>query len=626
MPGTHTGSINIEVCGNTTETASASLNASGAGSASYTDVTVRPVGGARIIEGTIVGAIVKLTGADNVIIDGRQGGTGSARDLTVRNNSTAAATAAIWLTSTGVGAGATNNTIRNLEIAAGATQTTSANSTIGILMASNNTAISTSSGGDDNDNNSFIANRIVRVRFGIVTRGQTANNNQNPIITDNIIGPSAFGADEIGKDGIFLQADTGAIVSRNTVQFVGTLVADTGSFVDHCGICIGTDSWSATDSSTITSGDYTVTKNIVHDIVEEKTGSSLGIKLGTTRSGGATNNLVANNFIYNVRSNGTGGDQPVSIGISGGNGDRVVFNSISMTGDMDPGTAAASTTYGSAIRIPGANAANNANFTIANNSIYLDASSSSTAAQRYYAITLNSAAYSFGTGSLNYNNYYINPANTQLQTGGLGINTGSAITTQFATLANWQGALTTPQDANSIQADPQYVSNTADLHIAMASPNVNAGTTIAGITDDIDGQLRVAAPDIGADEPAGVTPPMNDISATAIVNPANGSTVGTGMAFTPQASYTNIGTNAQTNVTVRFRILDSSTMEVYNQTAIITSINPGASTTVSFPSTSVASVGTYTTIASVELAGDQNTANDSVNGSFNAVAAFERQC
>jgi hypothetical protein len=75
------------------------LTASGLASTSYTSVTIRPVGAGRIIEGSIVGAIIRLNGADNVTIDGRQGGAGSARDLTVRNNSTSTATAAIWLSS-----------------------------------------------------------------------------------------------------------------------------------------------------------------------------------------------------------------------------------------------------------------------------------------------------------------------------------------------------------------------------------------------------------------------------------------------------------------------------------------------------------------------------------------------
>ena len=42
--GTHTGVINIGVCGDTTETASAVLNASGVGAASYTLVLITPTG------------------------------------------------------------------------------------------------------------------------------------------------------------------------------------------------------------------------------------------------------------------------------------------------------------------------------------------------------------------------------------------------------------------------------------------------------------------------------------------------------------------------------------------------------------------------------------------------------
>jgi len=495
--GTHQGIITISLSGNTTETASAVLNSGAVLPASYTSVTLTatvPV----VISGNITGAVIKLNGADNVTIDGRIGGIG--RNITVQNTSTAAATAAIWLSSVAAGNGCSNNVIRNLELLTGIDPTVTGNATFGIIMCG--TTIGTTVNGVDNDNNSFIANRIIKARYGIVTRGTTTDLNVAPIVTDNIIGPNSFGTDQISKVGILMQADSGAIVSRNTVQFVGVLEPQAATGSDRVGIGIGSEAWSVTSAGVLTSLNYTVTNNVIHDVVEENTFSSVGLLLGTTQAGSATNNLVANNLIYNIRSNGTGGDQVCGIGISGGNGDRIVNNSISITGDMDPGASAAATTSGNAIRIPGANAANNANFLIQNNSIYLDASSSSTAAQRYYAVSLNSNAYVFGTGALNYNNYYINAANTQLQTGALGTATTSAQTTQFATLANWQLALTAPQDVNSIQGNPNYSSPTTDLHITSSSPNINAGTTIAGITNDIDGEARPngANFDIGADE------------------------------------------------------------------------------------------------------------------------------
>jgi hypothetical protein len=96
-----------------------------------------------------------------------------------------------------------------------------------------------------------------------------------------------------------------------------------------------------------------VEKNIVHDVIEERTFSAVGIILANANGFAPTNSTVANNFIYNVRSNGTLGDQGIGIGIAGGGDDIVVFNSISMTGDIDPvGTVSAN---GNAVGIRVAN-------------------------------------------------------------------------------------------------------------------------------------------------------------------------------------------------------------------------------------------------------------------------------
>ncbi|MDM7923601.1 MAG: carboxypeptidase-like regulatory domain-containing protein, partial [Pyrinomonadaceae bacterium] len=142
--------------------------------------------------------------------------------------------------------------------------------------------------------------------------------------------------------------------------------------------------------------------------------------------------------------------------------------------------------------------------TLKNNSVYLDLSSN-TANVTFYAITLPSAAYSFGSGGLDHNNYYLNPTNPQLRTGGFTSATGQAATVEFASLTNWRSAFAIPQDANSIQADPLHLDIAGNLHIAAGSPNVNAGTAIAGVVGDIDGQTRGKTPDIGADEVAAPT-------------------------------------------------------------------------------------------------------------------------
>ena len=96
--GTHKGVINIMVNSSTTESASAVLNASGTGSASYTAVNIYPTVTGLSISGSLNGTpLIDLDGADNVTIDGRVNQAGN-KDLTLVN--------------TNVSAGGTVSTIR----------------------------------------------------------------------------------------------------------------------------------------------------------------------------------------------------------------------------------------------------------------------------------------------------------------------------------------------------------------------------------------------------------------------------------------------------------------------------------------------------------------------------------
>jgi len=120
--GTHKGSITISIIGNTTETASASLNASGTGLSSYTALSISPSGGtSRTISGAIAAgsALINLNGADNITIDGLNS-AGNSLSLTNTRVSPTAGTSTIRFIGD-----ASNNIIQNCTIAGSETTATS---------------------------------------------------------------------------------------------------------------------------------------------------------------------------------------------------------------------------------------------------------------------------------------------------------------------------------------------------------------------------------------------------------------------------------------------------------------------------------------------------------------------
>src|ERR1044071_5847539 len=113
--GIHTGAVSVSVVLDTTETASAVLNASGSGSASYTSVTINPVG-TRSITGSIAGPLIDLNGADNVTIDGLNSASNS---LFIVNTAVAATPSTIRFIND-----ASNDTVTNCTIAGSNTAAT----------------------------------------------------------------------------------------------------------------------------------------------------------------------------------------------------------------------------------------------------------------------------------------------------------------------------------------------------------------------------------------------------------------------------------------------------------------------------------------------------------------------
>ena len=176
--GTHKGIITIKVKESTTEGASASLNASGSGSASYSSVKIYPTSSGLTISGNLTSPIINLNGADNVTIDGRVNATGLTIDMTISNisNSAGGTTSAIRFIN-----GATNNTVRYCIIKASTTNTVT-----GILY------FSTSTGTSGNSSNIIDHNEITnaggsRPVNAITSDGSTSYYNSSNTISNNNI-------------------------------------------------------------------------------------------------------------------------------------------------------------------------------------------------------------------------------------------------------------------------------------------------------------------------------------------------------------------------------------------------------------------------------------------------------
>ena len=204
--GTHTGAITIGVCGDTTETAPAVLNASGTGSASYTSVLMVP-NGAHTISGAIVAGspLIDLNGADNVTINGLSLGLLTISNTTV---SATAGTSTIRLIN-----GAQNNTIAVCTVLGSSTSSTT--------TAGGNILISTSTGGA-NSNNTISNNAIGPAGANLPTKGvmslgsASPNNNSGNLIDNNNI--FDFFQAGIGVSGVSLQANTTTTtVSNNRI-------------------------------------------------------------------------------------------------------------------------------------------------------------------------------------------------------------------------------------------------------------------------------------------------------------------------------------------------------------------------------------------------------------------------
>lgn len=85
--GTLKGDVVLKITSSITESATASLNASGTSSANYTSVVIYP-DGVYTINGNISGSMIRLKGADRVTFNGSVNQGNTSKDLTLQNSNT----------------------------------------------------------------------------------------------------------------------------------------------------------------------------------------------------------------------------------------------------------------------------------------------------------------------------------------------------------------------------------------------------------------------------------------------------------------------------------------------------------------------------------------------------------
>jgi hypothetical protein len=178
--GTHIGVIEIKINANTTETASASLTASGVSAPSYTSVTIYPTTTGLSITGNLAAPLINLNGADNVTIDGRVNATGSRLNMGLTITNTSALATAGTSTIRFIG-DASSNIVQYCTLKGSSTDASA-----GVEFFS--TATTTG-----NDNNTITNNDITcaadasRPLNAVFALGTTLKNNETNTISNNNI-------------------------------------------------------------------------------------------------------------------------------------------------------------------------------------------------------------------------------------------------------------------------------------------------------------------------------------------------------------------------------------------------------------------------------------------------------
>lgn len=452
------------------------------GASAVNTVTIKPASSNTTLIAGSAQAIFKLNGADYIIIQGSNNATNT-RDLTISNTASSSA-AVIWLASTGVNAGARNNTIKNTIIEGGSVSSTSC---FGIYSAGQ--TIANNANGADNDSLIIMNIKVQKTGYGIYAHGISTNKHDYIRVSNSSIGELGS-VNSIGNIGIYILQSNDVVIENDSILNING--ANAGSSP------VGFDGPLGIDfEAGVTNG--VVRKNIIDGVVYTGTGG-YGGKGIEVRTGIANANIeVSNNMVTNISGDGWSsldGDAIIGIRVSGATGNvKVYYNTVNLNGTTSGGTTgnrSAAMYAGSAVTA----------LDVRNN-IFLNSLFNSSNTSTAYAVA--SDITNTANITVNYNNYYA--SGTQ---GVMGYLAGANV----ANIATWRTSTTQDQASNSIPVS--LVSNN-NLHLdATMYGNVGLlGLGLVGYTTDIDEQVRFSSPYMGADEIPSHPLPVTLVSFTA---------------------------------------------------------------------------------------------------------------
>ena len=419
------------------------------GASAANTITLRPAAGVASVNmqaNVASNPVLQLNDADYVHIDGRAGGTGTARNLSISNLGTGSSANTVALIN-----GACFNRISYCNIL----NATTGSAGRGLFLG---TSPSNASGNSDN-----------RIEYCYFPSGRYQLNSNGTSATPNTRN-TIFGCifENIKFVGIWSQAGNAKMLIDSCSFFCTTNSGD-GAY----GILFDTQ----TDS-------VIIRNNRIYDL-QNGTGASIrGIHVRSVAGSGNNFTDIYNNFIA-LGNNTSTQTSVVGIEYSGTNliNARVRYNTIRITG-----TLTSSGTSGNVGSTPFLKAASTSTsqFDIRNN-IFVNERSGGNAGLQHLAMAITS------------NNDPLNiDFNTYNSTWPSLIRLGSTL---YNTFASYQAAAAPGTETSSNDYAVQLVSAT-DLHLSGTSiGNGNlAGTVIAGISTDIDGDTRGSIPYRGADE------------------------------------------------------------------------------------------------------------------------------